>query len=178
MADSKLQVGEGASVSAAAWPRPRRLYREVLRDRPDAAEALEGLGVLVFQQGRAAEAAELFARGVAICPDLGPLPRQPGRSACARPTGSTRPSRIFAGRPSSIPDYRMPGTAWRFSPIPKADLPTPRHRVAEAIRLVATAHGGIHQPGKRTYRLWAGRPRPPRHYGRPRASSPTTPSPS
>ena len=44
------------------------LYREVLRDEPNTAEALEGLGVLVFQQGRIAEAAELFARGVAICP--------------------------------------------------------------------------------------------------------------
>ena len=44
------------------------LYREVLRDEPLTADALEGLGVLVFQQGRSAEAAELFARGVAIRP--------------------------------------------------------------------------------------------------------------
>ena len=44
------------------------MYREVLRDEPLTADALEGLGVLVFQQGRSAEAAELFARGVAIRP--------------------------------------------------------------------------------------------------------------
>ena len=40
------------------------LYREVLQSRPDALRALEGLGVLAFQQGRAEEAAALFARGV------------------------------------------------------------------------------------------------------------------
>ncbi len=44
------------------------LYRELLIKQPDALGALEGLGVLAFQQGRAKEAAALFARGVAIDP--------------------------------------------------------------------------------------------------------------
>ena len=44
------------------------LYREVLARQPDALEALEGLGVLVFQRGNAQEASVLFARGVLIDP--------------------------------------------------------------------------------------------------------------
>ncbi len=45
------------------------LYRELLIKQPDALGALEGLGVLAFQQGRRArEAAALFARCVAIDP--------------------------------------------------------------------------------------------------------------
>jgi tetratricopeptide (TPR) repeat protein len=44
------------------------LYRQVLGLNPDAALALEGLGVLMFQEGRTAEAAALFERGVAVKP--------------------------------------------------------------------------------------------------------------
>jgi tetratricopeptide (TPR) repeat protein len=44
------------------------LYREVLRRRPDTIQALEGLGILVYQFGRADEAASLFAQGVEISP--------------------------------------------------------------------------------------------------------------
>ena len=36
------------------------LYREVLQRQPDAVEALEGLGVLAYQHGRALEAADFF----------------------------------------------------------------------------------------------------------------------
>jgi tetratricopeptide (TPR) repeat protein len=43
-------------------------YREVLASDPSSVGALEGLGVLVFQQGRAAEAVQLFGRGVALRP--------------------------------------------------------------------------------------------------------------
>jgi tetratricopeptide (TPR) repeat protein len=45
-------------------PEAEPFYREALELDPDNPQALEGLGVLVFQLGRAAEAAELFARGV------------------------------------------------------------------------------------------------------------------
>ncbi len=45
------------------------LYREVLSRQPDAVPALEGLGVLAYQCGRADEAANLFARGVNIRPE-------------------------------------------------------------------------------------------------------------
>jgi len=45
------------------------LYRELLRERPETLAALEGLGVIVFQQGKVDEAASLFARGLAIRPD-------------------------------------------------------------------------------------------------------------
>jgi tetratricopeptide (TPR) repeat protein len=68
MGDSKVQVAKGLQFRGRVVE-AEALYREVLRDEPGAAEALEGLGVLVFQQGRTAEAADLFARGVAICPD-------------------------------------------------------------------------------------------------------------
>ena len=44
------------------------LYRQVLESHPNAAQALDGLGVLVFQQGRASEAAKLFGMAVANRP--------------------------------------------------------------------------------------------------------------
>jgi tetratricopeptide (TPR) repeat protein len=44
------------------------LYKEVLRSKPDAVAALEGLGVLAYQHGRVHEAAQFFARGVAVLP--------------------------------------------------------------------------------------------------------------
>ncbi len=66
--DSKLQSAKALQLRGRV-AEAEALYREVLRDRPDTALALEGLGVLVFQQGRAAEAAELFARGVVILPE-------------------------------------------------------------------------------------------------------------
>jgi tetratricopeptide (TPR) repeat protein len=44
------------------------LYRQVLGLNPEAVLALEGLGVLMFQEGRTAEAAALFERGVAVKP--------------------------------------------------------------------------------------------------------------
>jgi tetratricopeptide (TPR) repeat protein len=48
-----------------------RMYRDLLVTQPDSVGALEGLGVLLYQQGRAEEAAGLFARGVAIDPQSG-----------------------------------------------------------------------------------------------------------
>ncbi len=45
------------------------LYQQVLQREPNAAGALEGLGVLAYQRGRAHEAADFFARGVAILPE-------------------------------------------------------------------------------------------------------------
>ena len=68
MDDGKVRLAKSLQVRGRV-AEAEALYREVLRERPEAAAALEGLGVLVFQQGRAALAAELFARGVAICPD-------------------------------------------------------------------------------------------------------------
>ncbi len=41
-------------------------YRQVLSSDPQCSGALEGLGVLVFQQGRAAEAVQLFGRAAAL----------------------------------------------------------------------------------------------------------------
>ena len=48
---------EGRLAEAAAY------YGELLRSCPDAVEALEGLGVVLFQLGRMEEATALFARG-------------------------------------------------------------------------------------------------------------------
>src|SRR5579871_3374543 len=45
------------------------VYRELLAKQPDNLTALEGLGVLAFQQGRNDEAAHLFERGVVIAPE-------------------------------------------------------------------------------------------------------------
>jgi tetratricopeptide (TPR) repeat protein len=45
-----------------------KLYHEVLQSHPNAFPAIEGLGALAFQQGRANEAAMLFARGLVIRP--------------------------------------------------------------------------------------------------------------
>ena len=45
------------------------LYRELLAKEPDSLGALEGLGVLAFQQGRIEDAAAFFARGVALAPE-------------------------------------------------------------------------------------------------------------
>jgi tetratricopeptide (TPR) repeat protein len=44
-------------------------YRESLANQPNAVDALEGLGVLLFQMGRMDDAAALFARGVALQPE-------------------------------------------------------------------------------------------------------------
>ncbi len=44
------------------------LYRDVLREQSGNLDALEGLGVLLFQSGQIAEAADLFAQGAALCP--------------------------------------------------------------------------------------------------------------
>jgi tetratricopeptide (TPR) repeat protein len=49
-------------------PEAEPFYHEVLQKEPEHAQALEGLGVLVFQLGRAAEAAELFARAAKLRP--------------------------------------------------------------------------------------------------------------
>jgi tetratricopeptide (TPR) repeat protein len=46
------------------------LYREALQSEPADLAALEGLGVLAFHLGRAEEARNLFARGVALRPGL------------------------------------------------------------------------------------------------------------
>ena len=44
------------------------LYRELLAKEPDSLGALEGLGVLAFQQGRIEDAAAFF-RGMALAPE-------------------------------------------------------------------------------------------------------------
>ena len=67
MGDGKVHLAKSLQVRGRV-AEAEALYREVLRDEPETALALEGLGVLVFQQGRAAEAAELFGRGAALCP--------------------------------------------------------------------------------------------------------------
>jgi len=58
---------EGRLVEAAAY------YGELLRSCPDAVEALEGLGVVLFHLGRMEEATALFARGVATHPESASL---------------------------------------------------------------------------------------------------------
>ncbi len=58
---------EGRLAEAAAY------YGELLRSCPDAVEALEGLGVVLFQLGRMEEATALFARGVATHPESASL---------------------------------------------------------------------------------------------------------
>ena len=58
---------EGRLAEAAAY------YGELLRSCPDAVEALEGLGVVLFQLGRMEEATALFARGVATHPEVASL---------------------------------------------------------------------------------------------------------
>jgi tetratricopeptide (TPR) repeat protein len=45
------------------------LYHQVLQSHPNAFRAIEGLGVLVFQQGRFSEAAGLFARALTVRPE-------------------------------------------------------------------------------------------------------------
>ena len=126
--DSKVRVAKGLQFRGRV-DEAEAIYREVLRDEPGDAEALEGLGVLVFQLGRAAEAADLFARewqSARIRPAFKPTWAKP----CARSTGSTRPSRIFAGQRSSTRVCRMRGTAWRLYPNHRADTPTPLRRAA------------------------------------------------
>ena len=90
------------------------LYREVLQARPDAVWSLEGLGVLVFQQGRAEEAAALFG-AVWECGRI--------RFACT-PTwvklfeswvGLMRPSTTCARHWRWMPALRKRGTAWACS---------------------------------------------------------------
>ena len=55
-------------MSAARLALAERRYRQVLATDPQSVAALEGLGVLLFQQGRAGEAVQLFGRGVALQP--------------------------------------------------------------------------------------------------------------
>ena len=50
-------------------PEAEPLFREWLASQPDAADALEGLGVLMFQTDQLEEAAALFARAAAIQPN-------------------------------------------------------------------------------------------------------------
>jgi hypothetical protein len=49
--DSKVRVAKGLQFRGRV-AEAEAIYREVLRDEPGDSEALEGLGVLVFQQGR------------------------------------------------------------------------------------------------------------------------------
>ena len=66
------------------------LYREALHEMPNALRALEGLGVLLFQRGRAEEAATLFQGAVEAPAGFARVPCKPGRSPSL--FGSTRPS--------------------------------------------------------------------------------------
>jgi tetratricopeptide (TPR) repeat protein len=47
-----------------------QIYRQILNAHPDELRSLEGLGVLLFQRGRAAEAVPFLERGVGLRPDL------------------------------------------------------------------------------------------------------------
>ena len=77
------------------------LYRELLQNQPEYVGALEALGVLVFQQGRAQEALHLFARGddsAGVSPDAGRTWGSSSRSSA----GTTRPWTTFAKPSRSI----------------------------------------------------------------------------
>ncbi len=68
MAEGMLELAqsthaEGRLAAAASY------YRAYLSDCPDAVEALDGLGVVLFQLGRMNEAAAMFERGLATQPD-------------------------------------------------------------------------------------------------------------
>jgi tetratricopeptide (TPR) repeat protein len=65
--DGAIEVARGLQLQGRMIE-AEALYRDLLGKQPDALKALEGLGVVLFQQGRAEEAAALFARGVAIEP--------------------------------------------------------------------------------------------------------------
>jgi tetratricopeptide (TPR) repeat protein len=65
--DRRIDLAKGL-VRDGRTAEAENLYREVLREQPDAVGALEGLGVLLFQRGQAEEAAVLFGRCVAIDP--------------------------------------------------------------------------------------------------------------
>ena len=59
--DRTIEVAKGLYIQGRT-AEAEILYRELLSKQPDALGALEGLGVLCFQQGRVKEAAALFAR--------------------------------------------------------------------------------------------------------------------
>ena len=61
-------------------------YGRVLASDPQSVAALEGLGVLVFQQGHAERALELFGRAVALNAKSCAFAGQFGRSALGRQT--------------------------------------------------------------------------------------------
>ena len=71
---------EGRLAEAAAY------YREFLRTCPNAVEALEGLGVVLYQLGRMEEATALFARGVATHPEVASLHAKLGGRPRISPT--------------------------------------------------------------------------------------------
>ena len=134
----------GRTVEAEA------LYREVLREAPDTASALEGLGVLVFQQGEPSEAAELFARGVALCPESARFHANLGE-ACARPTGPTQA--LSHLRRATELDPTLPH-AWNSLALlaySESRFAESEASCREAIRLSPTAHRGLHQPGQRAF---------------------------
>jgi tetratricopeptide (TPR) repeat protein len=54
---------------AGQWAGAARLYQQILRERPDDADALHLLGVLNHQQGQHARAAELIGRAIALRPN-------------------------------------------------------------------------------------------------------------
>ncbi len=57
-----------AHARAKRWAEAETLYREILAQKPDHAEALHLLGCATSRQGRSAEGAELMRRAIAIDP--------------------------------------------------------------------------------------------------------------
>ena len=145
--DSKLQSAQALQLRGRV-AEAEALYREVLRERPDTALALEGLGVLVFQQGRAAEAAELFARGVAILPESARFHANLGealRSTDRPDAGPAASSPRDRARRHTPPCLEQPGTTGLF----RRSVCRLRGFVSRGDQALAAAHRGLHQPGER-----------------------------
>ena len=148
--ESKVQAAKGLQFRGRVVE-AEAVYREVLREEPGRAEALEGLGVLVFHQGRAAEAADLFASGVAIYPDSARFHANLGEAL--RSTGRVDEALIHLRRATEL-DRSLPH-AWNSLAL----LAQSQARFADAAGIVprgdqavASAHRGLHQPRKRTLR--------------------------
>ena len=162
--DSKLQSAKALQLRGRV-AEAEALYREVLRDRPDTALALEGLGVLVFQQGRTAEAAELFARGVAILPDSARFHANLGEAL--RSTDRLDQALPHLRRATEL-DATLPH-AWNSLALlaySEGRFADSEASCREAIRLSPRLTAAYINLGNALSAL-AGRPRQPRRFGRP-----------
>ena len=159
--DKAMQIAIGYHL-AGRWADAERLYRQILAEFPDHAEALYALGVLNGQAGRVDMTIELIGRAIALNPtaaeyhsNLGEAYRRLGRLDAAIASASRRRFDAGNGKAHSNLGRRAgPGPAGRgdrrlragrrLSPAPEAHQPRGRlFETGRARRGITALAGGL-----------------------------------